>query len=83
MKHAFEGIESDQKIDVNFVKQDDQLVLKVADNGKGFEGEIKQSSFGIMLMKALSKQLKATLSHNSQKDLGTEVKLVIKKFNLL
>ena len=85
MKHAFEDmdLEGNQKIDVNFTKENDQLVLKVTDNGKGFEGNIKQSSFGITLMKALSKQLKATLSHNSKKNLGTEVKLVINKFNVL
>ncbi|BAO75161.1 histidine kinase dimerization/phosphoacceptor domain -containing protein [Winogradskyella sp. PG-2] len=83
MKHAFTGLKKDNTIDVNFSKADDKLVLKVIDNGKGFEGDIKQSSFGISLMKGLSKQLKASLNYNSKLKEGTQVILSISKFNIL
>ena len=83
MKHAFEGIENNNIIKVDFSKVNDELILKVMDNGKGFEGEIKQTSFGITLMKALSKQLKATLKYNSKLKEGTQAILRISKFNIL
>lgn len=83
MKHAFDGIEKNHKIDVDFVKVNDQLELRVTDNGKGFDGKVSDTSFGIVLMKALSKQLQASLFHNSGKNMGTEVKLIINKFNIL
>lgn len=83
MKHAFEDFEKDNTIRIDFSKVEEELVLKVADNGKGFEGEIKQSSFGITLMKALSKQLKGTLNYNSKLKEGTQAILSISKFNIL
>ena len=83
LKHAFEEIDNKSKILVRFEKQNDSLVLKVIDNGKGFEGEIKSTSFGITLMKALSKKLKATLKYNSEPQVGTEAILNIQKFTIL
>ena len=83
MKHAFDDIEKDNTIDVNFSKINNELVLKVVDNGKGFEGNIKQTSFGITLMKALSKQLKATLNYDSKLKEGTQAVLIISKFKIL
>jgi two-component sensor histidine kinase len=83
LKHAFDQITTKNKIDIKFNKEADALVLKVIDNGKGFEGEIKSTSFGITLMKALSKKLNATLTYKSELDKGTEAKLVIKKYKLL
>ena len=83
LKHAFEGIEVNNIINVDFAKVDDELILKVADNGKGFEGEIKQTSFGITLMKALSKQLKAKLNYTSKLSEGTQAVLSISKFTIL
>jgi two-component sensor histidine kinase len=83
LKHAFETVDSNSNILVKFEKQDDQLILKVIDNGKGFEGEIKSTSFGITLMKALSKKLKATLNYVSEPTTGTEAILNIKKFTIL
>ena len=68
---------------MKFKQQDQQLILKVIDNGKGFDGEIKQTSFGITLMKALSKKLKATLNFVSKKNFGTEAILNIEKFTIL
>lgn len=83
LKHAFEGIDEKGKLNVNFDKEKDCLVLKVKDNGKGFEGEVKNTSFGIKLMKALSKKLKANLEYHSNTNKGTEVILTIHKFNII
>lgn len=83
LKHAFDDITSESKIGITFGKKEDLLELQVIDNGKGFEGEIKNTSFGISLIKALSKKLKATLDYTSELERGTAAKLVIKKFNLL
>ena len=73
----------ESKINIQFHKEAEQLVLKVIDNGKGFEGKIKSTSFGITLMKALSKKLKATLNYKSELNKGTEATLVINKYKLL
>jgi two-component sensor histidine kinase len=83
LKHAFDDITSKSKIDIQFNKEGENLELKVTDNGKGFEGEIKSTSFGITLMKALSKKLNATLNYNSKLNEGTEATLVMLKFKLL
>lgn len=83
IKHAFDKVTPKSKISIQFYKEAAQLVLKVIDNGKGFEGEIKSTSFGITLMKALSKKLKATLNYKSELNKGTEATLVINKYKLL
>lgn len=83
LKHAFHDVTLDSKIDIEFTKVNDNLELKVIDNGKGFEGEIKSTSFGITLMKALSKKLNATLNYKSELHNGTEATLIMKKYNLL
>ncbi len=83
LKHAFSTITPESILSVDFEKKDDELLLKVVDNGKGFEGEIKETSFGIKLMNALSKKLKATLNYNSSVNNGTKVILKIKKFEIL
>lgn len=83
LKHAFDKVTSESEINIQFNKEGDHLVLKVIDNGKGFEGEIKSTSFGITLMKALSKKLNATLNYKSELNKGTEATLLIKKYKLL
>lgn len=83
LKHAFDDVSSKSKIDIQFARKNKKLELKVLDNGKGFEGKIKNTSFGISLMNALSKKLKATLSYDSELNKGTEAKLIVEKFNLL
>lgn len=83
LKHGFEDITSESLLSIDFKKMDDTLLLKVVDNGKGFEGEVKDTSFGIKLMNALSKKLRATLDYNSSIQNGTEVILNIKKFEIL
>lgn len=81
LKHAFPKVESSSFLKIDFKHMDDSLVLRVVDNGKGLENDIKDTSFGIKLMKALSKKLKATLEFKSEN--GTEAVLTIKKFNIL
>ncbi len=83
MKHAFDESSIAPKINIKFSKKEDHLILDVSDNGKGFDGEIKQTSFGISLMKALSKTLKATLEYESQLNIGTQALLSIRKFKVL
>ncbi|WP_138432281.1 tetratricopeptide repeat-containing sensor histidine kinase [Winogradskyella algicola] len=83
LKHAFDEVTSKSKIDIYFNKVEDHLELKVIDNGNGFEGEVKNTSFGITLMKALSKKLNASLNYMSKINEGTEAQLIIKKYNLL
>ena len=83
LKHAFEDITSESLLSIDFKKKDDTLVLKVIDNGKGFNGEIKETSFGIKLMNTLAKKLRATLNYKSSENNGTEVVLNIKKFEIL
>ena len=83
LKHAFDEVTSESKINIQFNKDGEHLVLKVIDNGKGFEGEVKSTSFGITLMKALSKKLNATLNYKSELNKGTEATLIIKKYKLL
>ncbi|WP_407557596.1 histidine kinase dimerization/phosphoacceptor domain -containing protein [Winogradskyella sp. 4-2091] len=83
LKHAFNEVTEESKIHIEFYKQDENLILKVIDNGKGFEGEIKNTSFGITLMKALSKKLKASLNYQSEMQKGTTATLIITKYKLL
>ena len=83
LKHAFEIVKDNSLLKISLSKKDNQLLLKVKDNGKGFHGDVKQTSFGIKLMNALSKKLKATIDYNSQPNDGTEVIMSIKKFNVL
>ncbi len=83
LKHAYEIITPESILSIDFRKKNDELILKVIDNGKGFEDEIKDTSFGIKLMNALSKKLKASLDYNSSLSNGTEVILNIKKFEIL
>ncbi|MEZ4803356.1 MAG: histidine kinase dimerization/phosphoacceptor domain -containing protein [Gelidibacter sp.] len=83
LKHAFTKVESTSLLRIEFKHLDNSLVLKVIDNGKGLEKDIKETSFGIKLMKALSKKLKAELRFHSEKGKGTEAVLSIKKFNIL
>lgn len=83
LKHAFPEALPENKITISFYKKNNILLLKVTDNGKGFEGEIDNNSFGIVLMKALSKKLKATLDYDSVVNSGTTATLTIRKFNEL
>lgn len=83
IKHAFPDVSNDNLIIIDLKKQNDTLQLKVKDNGTGFEGPIKDTSFGIKLINALSKKLKATVNVNSIPGQGTEVLINMTKFDIL
>lgn len=83
LKHAFEVVTSESHMQVSFAKKEDTLILKVSDNGLGLTEEIKENSFGIKLMKALAKKLKASLRFETNLPNGTNAILTIKRFNEL
>ncbi|MEE9349038.1 MAG: histidine kinase dimerization/phosphoacceptor domain -containing protein [Flavobacteriaceae bacterium] len=81
LKHAFDETSIKPKIIISLIKKQDALVLKVADNGKGFKPDTKkEKSFGMKLIKSLSRKLKADLTILSKN--GTEVVLNIKRFEI-
>ncbi len=83
LKHAFTKIDENSTLTVSFKREGDTLVLQVQDNGNGIKEEIKNTSFGIKLIKALAKKLKATLLFDSPDNKGTLATLTIKRFNIL
>ena len=83
LKHAFDDVDIQSKMNIIFEEQGENLVLKVSDNGKGMCETIKESSFGIKLIKALSKKLKATLTYSKAEPQGTSAILEISRFQVL
>ena len=83
LKHAFETVDEKSAMQIKFKAHNDTLQLTVLDNGKGFVKDSSTSSFGIKLIKALAKKLKADLMFNSKEGLGTEAILNISKFEIL
>jgi two-component sensor histidine kinase len=83
LKHAFDEVDTQSKIHIAFEEQGKNLLLKVSDNGKGMAAEIKEKSFGIKLIKALSKKLKATLIYGGAEPQGTLATLEITRFKVL
>lgn len=82
LKHAFKKVNADSLMTVHFNKVEDRLLLKVSDNGVGLSKTVEDASFGIKLIKALSKKLKASITFNSEKNKGTEALLNITKFEI-
>ncbi|WP_353776869.1 histidine kinase dimerization/phosphoacceptor domain -containing protein [Winogradskyella sp. 3972H.M.0a.05] len=82
IKHAFTDITETSKMAIEFKQEDDELVLKVSDNGIGMPNEVKESSFGLKLIKALSKKLKAQLDFIPNND-GTTALLRMKRFQAM
>ena len=74
---------SDTNMIVTFKKAQDHLILSVADNGKGMDGNVRDGSFGISLMRALSKKIGGELNYSSASQTGTVATLLIKRFELL
>ena len=83
LKHAFNEIDENSLLTVSLKKKGEELILQIQDNGKGLQEKVKETSFGIKLIKALSKKLKGNLKFDSQKDQGTLATLTIKRFNIL
>ncbi len=79
LKHAFTEEKSNALITISLHKENNTLLLKVTDNGKGFNlKKKKEKSFGLKLINSLSRKLKADLTITNKN--GTSVKLVIKRF---
>ncbi|WP_281616360.1 histidine kinase dimerization/phosphoacceptor domain -containing protein [Flammeovirga sp. SubArs3] len=75
MKYAFDGIENPRLL-ISLQEEEDQLVLKVIDNGVGMENTTSTStSFGLNLVNSLVKQLDGTLTY--QTDNGTTCILLV------
>ncbi len=55
----------------------------MVDNGKGITTSPKESSFGIKLIKALSKKLKADLRFNNNLPSGTKAILTMARYEKL
>ena len=83
LKHAFETITSESTMNIEFKKAGDTIVMKVSDNGQGMASEIREGSFGIKLMKALAKKLKAVLTFEAETPKGTLATLQIHQFTEL
>ena len=83
LKHAFSEIDDNNLMQIVFKKQEGQLYLMVSDNGNGIVGEIKDNSFGIKLIKSLVKKLKGSVNYKSELNSGTQVNILIHKFDIL
>lgn len=78
IKHAFPSSVENPKIELEFNKQGEIYVLKVSDNGIGFNNEISKNSFGIKLINALAKKLKGKIAFENNN--GTHFVMEIHKF---
>ena len=79
LKHAFTDKKSGALISISLHKKNDILLLKVADNGSGFDpNKKKEKSFGLKLINSLARKLKADLTIINKN--GTSVELKIKRF---
>lgn len=74
IKHAFD--EKGGKIYIYLSKQTDECILKISDNGKGYEKDsLKGSSLGLKLVKALVvSQLEGTIKAESDNRFGYDIR---------
>lgn len=82
LKYAFSDVQKGI-ISVSLMEANNQLVLKVEDNGKGISNSALNAlgdSFGYRLIHVLKDQLHATLDINNEE--GTQVTMLIKKYVL-
>ncbi len=80
LKHAFPNQE-EGKINVRLQEHDGELQLEVSDNGVGSNREVKEKSFGTVLIESLAMKLKASVEVNGVD--GTSSLLRIKKYKLV
>jgi two-component sensor histidine kinase len=73
--HAFDTTMG--QIEITFCKQDDGAILKISDNGNGFDVSQKSGQLGFDLIEALVIQLNAKLSINSAVDQGTRITVFV------
>ena len=62
---------------VEMSRENNQLVMKIQDDGKGFDRNNRSKGIGLKNMKDRAKKIKATLSIDSQMGKGTLIKLTI------
>jgi two-component sensor histidine kinase/CheY-like chemotaxis protein len=77
IKHAFPG-GKDGKIEIKFVKNEENYVLEIIDNGTGFEnnGDLrKHDGLGLQISNILCKQLGCSIDYKN--DSGSQFKLMI------
>lgn len=82
-KYAFENNRQNQ-IDISIQKINDQLLLKVNDNGKGFPIGFSPSqpdSFGFKMIQTLCKKLKGQITCTSEN--GAKIEITMNRFALL
>lgn len=81
LKHAY-TITSMPKMNISLQEVDSHLVLKVEDNGAGEVADLESSqSFGMKLVKSLSKQLSGTINIEQQN--GLSFKVAIADYKLI
>lgn len=83
IKHAFPKITSESLLQVYLKEDNEQLILEVIDNGQGMPKTIDESSFGIQLITALSKKLKAQLDFKTANPSGTHAVLKVNRYQKL
>ncbi|MBO3115523.1 hypothetical protein J4050_02120 [Winogradskyella sp. DF17] len=84
LKHAFKDNSKDNKLLINFYKNNGSLILKVDDNGIGYnEANGRKNSFGLKLINSLSKKLDATFTIKAKTTEGTEAQLIINDFDII
>lgn len=81
LKYAFPDDRAG-KIDISLYEKDNNLILKVADNGIGvdFDNMESKKSFGHFLIKTLTRQLKGEF--DVRKEQGTSVEMKFTKYKL-
>jgi signal transduction histidine kinase len=60
-------------------KENERLVIKISDNGKGFDAERRSQGVGLQNLKNRSKMINAELSIQSAQHQGTTVVISINK----
>ena len=80
IKHAFPIKSEKGHMHISFKQENETLVLQVIDTGLGMPKNIKESSFGIELINALAKKLKAKLEFTENSPKGTIATLTIHRF---
>lgn len=75
-----------EKIDVAIVYEENQIIIDIHDDGIGFDVEDKQSnncsSYGLSMMKERVYLLNGQIDINSEKGIGTTIKVVLPKKEL-
>ncbi len=81
LKYAFEKTNS-PAIKISLIKQSENLILEVSDNGTGTVSDLENSkSFGMKLIKSLSRQIGGTVSINDMS--GICVRIDISNYKLI